>query len=228
MKEINLTDFFQVVEDESYCIVKRGDIENYKAGADFDIFCFDMHSFSKKVIMSSQPYLNDGYELKINNSRQTHWHIDLVAEKKITIRFDLYCSLPDYQNINVKDGLFSSIIENRVEENVVLNGKIIKVYYPSLVDEIIIKYLEYVENYKLRPDKVKHLDYVLEKLEEDSDNKRFLEKLHFYTAIPKDLSVKKKNEFLNVVKETILKVKATSLDDLPKKTISFVKKRVGK
>ena len=30
MKEINLADFFEVVQDENYCIVKRGDIEKYR------------------------------------------------------------------------------------------------------------------------------------------------------------------------------------------------------
>jgi hypothetical protein len=228
MKEINLADFFEVVQDENYCIVKRGDIEKYKAGADFDIFCFDMQSFSKKIIISSQTYINDGYELKINDSRNTHWHIDLLKDKKVEIRFDLYSSLPSYKNINIKDGLFSSIIENRVEENILLDNKKIKVFYPSLVDEIIIKYLEYIENYKLRPDKVKHLDYILEKLEEDSDNKIFLDKLHFYTSFSKDLTPNKKNDYSDLLKEIIVKVKATPLKELPKKAIRFIKKRVGK
>jgi hypothetical protein len=228
MKEINLADFFELVQDENYCIVKRGDIEKYKAGADFDIFCFDMQSFSKKIIISSQTYINDGYELKINDSRETHWHIDLLKDKKIIIRFDLYSSLPSYKNINVKDGLFSSVVENRFEENIVLNDKSIKIYYPSLVDEIIIKYLEYIENYKLRPDKVKHLDYVLEKLEEDSDNKKILDKLHFYTSFPKDLTAKKKNDFIALIKEIIIKVKATPINELPSKIVKFIKKRVGK
>jgi hypothetical protein len=190
-----LEDFFEKLDNEYYCIVKRGDIEKYISGSDFDIFCFDMQSFSKKVISASQEYIKDGYELKINDSRSAHWHIDLLKDGNIEIRFDLYNTMPSYKNINVKNSLFSSIVENRVSELVMLNDKSIRIYYPSLVDEIIIKYIEYIEHYKLRPDKVKHLDYVLEKIEKDEDNKKFIDKLHFYTSFSRDLEVKKKSLF---------------------------------
>ena len=46
MMEINLIDFFKIIQYENYCIIKRGDIEKYKGGSDFDIFCFDIKSFS--------------------------------------------------------------------------------------------------------------------------------------------------------------------------------------
>lgn len=234
MKEINLADFFEVVQDENYCIVKRGDIEKYKSGADFDIFCFDIQSFSKKIIAISQDYIKNDYELKINDSRETHWHIDLLQDKKIVIRFDLYAAMPSYKNINVKDGLFSSIVENRVEEEIVLDEENIKVYYPSLVDEIIIKYLEYIENYQLRPEKVKHLDYILEKLEEDSDNKKFLDKLHFYTSFSKNIETRKISiyeKFIGYLQYLFINIKIL-LNNLEnngvKDTILKIKKRLSK
>ena len=87
--------------------------------------------------------------------------------------------MPIYKNINIKEGLFSSIIENKISESILLSDEKILVYYPALVDEIIIRYLEYIENYQLRPDKIKHLDYIVEKLDE-KNKKEFLEKLHIY------------------------------------------------
>jgi hypothetical protein len=193
MLSINLADFFKVLEGENYCIIKRGDIEKYKTGSDFDIFCFDLHSFSKKIMIASQKYVKDGYKLKINDSRKCHWHIDLLKDEKIEVRFDLYNSMPSYKRINIKNSLFSSIVENRVLDLVNLNGNSVKIYYPSLVDEIIIKYLDYIEHYKLRPDKVRHLDYVLEKIKKDRDNREFIDKLHFYTSFSRDVEVSKKS-----------------------------------
>ncbi len=208
--KIELAYFFKMLENENYCIVKRGDIEKFKIGSDFDIFCFDLNSFSKIIIQSFQKYLKDGYTLNINDSREDQWHIDLVKDKQIIVRFDLYGGMPDYKNIQVKDALFSSIIENRVVEHIKIDDVDTKIYYPCIVDEIIIKYLEYIEHYKLRPDKVKHLDYVLKQIKTDEDNIKFLDKLHYYTKFTKELEVKEIsyfNKFIDYITYYILKVK---------------------
>jgi hypothetical protein len=226
MKELKLFNYFDAVKEEYYCIMKRGDIENYTLGSDFDIFCFNIQSFAKKIISASNTYIQSGCELKINDHDKNHWHVDLLENNKIIVRFDLYSALPKYKNINVKNALFSSIIENRHEEQIFLNDKFTKIYYPSLVDEIIIKYLEYIENYTLRPDKIKHLNYIIEKLEKDKDNKRFIDKLHYYTALPRDLTLKKKNDLLFLFKEIIQKIKVTPLNELPQKSIKFIKKKL--
>jgi len=225
MKKIDLVDFFEAVKEEMYCIVKRGDVEKYNKGSDFDIFCYNIQSFAKKIIVTSNTYIQSGYKLQINDREVNHCHVDLLENNKIIIRFDLYGALPNYKKINIKNGFFSSIIENRVEETLFLNNKNTKIFYPTLVDEIIIKYLEYIENYQLRPDKVKHLDYIVQKLEDNIDNKKFLDKLHFYTAIPKDLNSKKKNDFFYLLKEIIAKIKVTPISELPIKGINFIKKR---
>jgi hypothetical protein len=223
--EINLIDFFKIIQYENYCIIKRGDIEKYKGGSDFDIFCFDIKSFSQKIITASQKYVESGYILKINDSRNNHWHVDLLKNAKIEIRFDLYSSMPIYKNINIKEGLFSSIIENKISESILLSDEKILVYYPALVDEIIIRYLEYIENYQLRPDKIKHLDYIVEKLDE-KNKKEFLEKLHIYTSLPRDLSIKNKNNFLDLFNEIIFKIKITPFENIPSKAIKFIKNRL--
>lgn len=50
--------------------------------------------------------------------------------------------------------------------------------------ELVLRYVEYLEWYELREDKVKHLDYILKGIETDPARMRFVELLHRYTALP--------------------------------------------
>lgn len=194
---IQLIDFFTNLQEENYCITKRGDIEKYQQGSDLDIFCMNLKSFSEAVIDSMAKYIENGYEVVIHEKRGDHRHIDIVKNNILEIRFDLYGSIPSYKKINIKDALFTSVIENRVTELVTIQGSSFSVFFPSLIDEVLIRYIEYIENYELRPDKVKHLDYILKEIESDQNIRMFLNKLHYYTKIPNehevvDLSMYKK------------------------------------
>ena len=144
MKKIVLFDFFKEVSDELYCINKRGDIEKYREGSDIDIFCMNIKTFSQKILNIAKIYIKEGYEIRVNNTRDKHWHIDFYNDDKLIIRFDLYASMPNYNKINIKESLFSSIVENRVQESINLNNADVVVYYPSAIDEVIIRYLEYI------------------------------------------------------------------------------------
>jgi len=220
---VDLLEFFKNVEDENYCIIKSFELD-YSQGSDIDIFCFDIQSFSKKVITIANKYIDKGYIIQINNSRELHWHIDIIKDTKIEIRFDLYGTMPYYKNINVKEALFSSIIENRIFETI----NDVKIYKQLLVDELLLRYIEYIEYYKLRPDKVKHLDFILKEIKNDEDNKLFLDKLHYYTKLPQILEPEKKYTILDTIKEILNKIKQTPINELPNKTIKFIKRRIGK
>jgi hypothetical protein len=217
--KIDLLEIFKDLEHEVYCIIKSFDIVNYRKGGDIDIFCYDIKIFTQKILKVTNKYLKNGFVIKINNERSKHWHIDIIKDKKIEIRFDLYESMPNYQNIDVKESLFSSIIESRISENI----RGIKIYKQSLLDETLLRYIEYIEYYKLRPDKVKHLDYILEKLEESND-RNFLDKLYFYTKLPQTLEIKKKNSKIDTIKDIYLKVKQTPLNELFKKILKNIKR----
>ena len=220
--KVDLLEFFRSLEGECYCIVKGDDLLSYREGSDIDIFCFDMVSIAKKIMATANSYVSKGYSVSVNNEREDHWHIDLLKNNKIDIRFDLYSAMPEYKRISVKDSLFSSVVEGRICKE--FDG--VEVCYQSFIDELIIKYLEYVENYKLRPDKVRHLDYILEKIEDDESSKRFIDKLHFYTEFPSNYTVRKKNDVvLLILKEIVLKVRGTPIKQLPGKIINFISKR---
>jgi hypothetical protein len=188
---INLADFFSELQKENYCIAKRSDIERCKKGTDIDIFCMDLKSCSEVIINSSRKYIDKGYRLKIDDRSDSHRHIDLLKEKEMELRFDLYSGIPNYKKVNIKSSLLTSVMENKVSESLIMQDKRVVVYYPSLVDEVLLRYLEYIENYELYPDKVRHLDYILKELDNDESLKTFLDKLHYYTAQPKIVITRK-------------------------------------
>jgi len=192
--KINLGDFLIELQKENYFISKRSDIGRYKKGADIDIFCMDLKCCSGAIIKSSNKYIEEGYTLKINDRSDNHRHIDILKEKDIELRFDLYSGIENYRKINIKNGLIGSMFENKVSESLTIRDKAVLVYYPSLIDEVLLRYLEYIENYQLYPDKIRHLDYILKELESDESLKAFLDKLHYYTAQP-EIQITRKNLF---------------------------------
>jgi hypothetical protein len=61
-----------------------------------------------------------------------------------------------------------------------------KVKVPSAIDENILRYIEYQEWYGQRPDKIKHIEYLEEKIKSSEINiNNLLDKLHYYTELPK-------------------------------------------
>lgn len=228
MSDFNLIVFLREIEDEYYCIIKRNNIIEFRNGADIDIFCYDLTSFTKKIIKASKIFIKNGYELKINDEIENHWHLDLCKENTISVRFDIYNTLPSFKKVNVKKAFFACVLENRVEEKIMINNNKLKVYYPALIDELIIRYIEYIENYKLRPDKIKHLEYIMRKLDENTKNKVFIDKLHYYTSFTKDLNPKPKIDLFLLFKEILEKIRLTPLKQIPIKSIAFIRKRLQK
>jgi hypothetical protein len=181
---LKLKPFIKEIQNEIYCIVKKPEnFPEYYKGSDLDIFCYDIQSITKKLIAVGTTFVSSDYEIKLTNNNYQQVYVDFVLSGSIEFRFDLYSQLPDYKNVNITPALFESIIENRIKIKIDRN-----IYYfvPNKIDESIIRYLEYHEWYKQRPDKIKHIDYILSHLTQN-EMITFLAKLHHYTALPKYL-----------------------------------------
>jgi len=217
---INLEEIFKKLENEKYCVVKTFKLD-YKEGSDIDIFCYDLKSFSKKLLYVLNNLSINNINIKVIYKNDKHWYIDVLQDKKIDIRFDLYGDMPNYKKVLVKDCLFSSIIENCIVNEI----NSIKIKQPCLIDDVILRYLEYIENYELRPDKIKHLDYIVSKIENNEKlKKEFLNKLHFYTKLPEVLEAQKRKNYLAILKEIISKIKQTPIKELPKKIMKNIRR----
>jgi hypothetical protein len=189
--QVDLRSIFEKLSHENYCLVKMPDkFPQLLYGEDLDIFCYDIDSVASSLLQSLNGYITDNLTLKIEKFHDRAY-VDVIENSKIKLRFDLYGALPEYKNVNLKPSFFSCIMEGKITETI---GSII-IYRPSVVDECILRYIEYHEWYADRPDKIKHIDYIYRQLEEENLIKTdLLSKLHYYTQIP-GISVKHINTF---------------------------------
>lgn len=209
MKQFDILKIFESVEDETYCLIKRSNIfPDYKIGSDFDIFCYNALSFSEKISGYFNQHINKKISLNLNKY-ENKIVVDVIQENKINLRFDIYFKLPNFKNINVRDALFSSIIEN--------NQKItfgdLKIPVPSYLDDAIIRYLEYHEWFSIRPDKIKHVNIIEEYcVEKKIDKVLFLNKLHYYLKFPLQLDSRRvsQNSFLRKLGRFLRKFKTAN------------------
>lgn len=181
--KIDLKPLFEKLESKQYCVIKLpSEFPEYKLGSDIDIFCYDIEDISRIFLgFLVQDLIVQDLIVKVIN-RTTHIYIDIMDNEKIHLRFDLYGALPTYKNILLKEAFFSSVIENA--QTIEQNGYKVKV--PSQIDENIIRYIEYQEWYGQRPDKIKHIEYIEERIINFGiDINQLLDKLHYYTELPK-------------------------------------------
>jgi len=182
---LDLVSFFNTLNDISYCIIKLSSkFPMYNEGDDIDIFCYDPYEMCQKIVEWGNTYLSNGFSIKVNeNNEKKPVSVDFMRNKSIHFRFDLYGELPNYKKVLIKPALFESIIEHAVLLERFSNKQKVTIKVPSFLDEMILRYIEFIEWYNIRPDKIKHLDYILKQIDDESKIK-FLNKLHHYTALP--------------------------------------------
>ncbi len=86
-----------------------------------------------------------------------HIHLDLIRENKLWIRLDLIDELDFYTQFSIQNALKFKLFLER--EKIYVNEH--EIYVPSHEHELLIRYFEYLEWFERRPDKVKHLDFIL-------------------------------------------------------------------
>ena len=182
--KLDLNRFFSALENEKYVIIKLTDFPNYNSGSDIDIFCYNIDKIALEIIYIGKQYLEEDFVIVAKNANDSHKYIDFIIGDDIEFRFDLYGELPEYKRLCVKKDYFTNLIENRVPLTYDYHQKQYNIYVPSLIDELVLRYIEYIEWYELRHDKIKHLNYIMNALSEDEERMIFLDKLHKYTELP--------------------------------------------
>ncbi|MCG6405529.1 hypothetical protein K6U20_12960 [Vibrio fluvialis] len=181
-KEIDLLNIFKLLNEQRYCLIKiPPEFPGFNIGSDLDIFCYDIREVSRVILGELNKLINDmEYHIGIEEKNE-QVHIDFKCDDKIILRFDLYSSLPNYNNIKIKDSYFVHVLENI--KLVDINN--VQVKTPSSIDDSIIRYIEYQEFYAQRPDKIKHIEYIEKKLAKNEVKlDEVFEKLHYFTSLP--------------------------------------------
>jgi len=173
-KKLNLKKLFLNLKDELYVIVKYTGIDEYKPGSDIDIFVLDSKNFVAKILDFGFQYLDLGYEIEVIDNQNKHSYVDFKRENKIELRFDLYEDFEMYKNISIKNEYFQKIFESRQQ---LLNFSELQNFYVYVLkekDELVFRYLEFIDWFAERPDKIKHLSYILKSLKSDETNFEFI------------------------------------------------------
>lgn len=187
--ELDLNEFFYHLREEVYCLIKKSpEFPRYYPGSDADIFCYDLAKVSRVILRAADRYIKKNWQVLVTDKESgSQVYIDFFNNGELDFRFDLYQSLPKYKNITVKQGLFGSVIEGaKATKKLRYNGKPFPIFVPSQTDDLLLRYVEYIEWYQERPDKIKHLDYIL-KHSTNRERIKLLDKLHFYTSLPQDV-----------------------------------------
>lgn len=228
--KLDLISIFNEISTNSYVIVKLNDeFPEYIPGSDIDIFVKDIDEFSRKILSICEKYINQEYFLNITKINQSHVHIDMMEGENINFRFDLYGELPSYNKINIKKYLFYSIIDRskKIMTKDVSETKCY-IYVPEYFDDLLIRYLEYLEYYEERQSKIKHIDYIYDKMKELTNEERnlFFDRLHLYTDLPEEINKSNNylfNKYFSTVKYYLYKIKQKGF----KKIIKQIWYKVG-
>jgi hypothetical protein len=184
---IKIVDFFEAINTVPYVAIKLNEIfPQYYSGSDIDILCYNASSVASKIIPLAKKYTLEGFELKCTEKTKSHLHIDLIKGDKIDFRFDIHESIPEYKNIIIKNSYIYSIIENRKNRTIRSDNHDFNIYIPSEIDELILRYIEYIEWFRIRTDKIKHLEYIADRIQENPQDIGFIDKLHCYIQLPSE------------------------------------------
>ncbi len=150
---IDLQDYFENCPHE-YCIMKMNEyFPNYCNYSDLDILCLDINAMVAYTKEFSRKYESRKLKFVVNPLERGHVHVDVYPEGKgLNFKFDFVDNLQTYKTFSVDDVLVGKVIESKVIKN--------NVFVPNTIYDLTIRYMEYVDQAKERPDKVKHYVFV--------------------------------------------------------------------
>ena len=181
--KLDLNYFFYNLRDLKYVIIKlKPYFPNYYEKSDIDILCENNKKFAQRILYIGNKFISNNFKIEVEDTEE-HTHIDFYYNDILDFRFDINKKIPEFDNIKISQYYLYSIIDNRKYLTKNFDKKKYKIFIPATLDEMIIRYLEYLQLYKTRPDKVKHLDYVNQKIEEQQIEEEFFDRLHLYIKL---------------------------------------------
>ncbi len=218
MDLINFSEVFQALGKERYCVVKFKPFDELEQGDDIDIFTFNVDSTAKIIIdtLVRGKEFNRKLRLHITKESDNKCFVDVLCRGKIYFRFDLYGALPNYTRAKIKPSLFECCVEKATIKKINCGNEKIEVKVTRMEEDRIIRYLEYIEWYERRPDKIKHLEYVLGTFSTEVERVDFFNRLHYYTGFPEiKYEIKKgKNGIIENIGFIVDKCRGKSLGEL--------------
>ena len=152
---LDLQKFFQGISD--YVILKLPEeFPHYRDYSDLDILCANRQHCLQHIVNVGKVYEARGFRVKVTECGH-NLHVDFIAPgaSRLSIRFDLIETLA-YKKFEVSPRYADAVLKSahRIDRGGV------SVCVPSLEHDLALRFLEYVEHVKERPDKVKHWQHI--------------------------------------------------------------------
>lgn len=146
---IDISFLFNSLED--YVVLKCNDmLPRFTIHQDIDFLVKDI----EKTVNIIKSYVDPNkWRISIRKLNDNQCHVDLFTHEssKLILRFDIVDKLV-YKKFSLHPHIEYYILKNRTH-----NGTC---FVPCLVDDLSIRYCEYIEYINIRKDKIKHLNYV--------------------------------------------------------------------
>lgn len=166
---------------DNYVVLRASDIfPNVAIGGDIDILVDD-RAYAEKILVAyflTSPYPNIEVEISQNSE---HTHLDIINGKNLICRFDLIDSFNFLSKIHVNHSLTTHILGRKEIREV--NGHAI--FFPSKMDDLLVRYIEYIEYFSELPTKEKHIEYIFSHCE-GKQWSQFFEHVQRYTKLIHD------------------------------------------
>ncbi len=185
MKDI-MTSVLGTISNYPHALIKRigNDYSNVSPNIDIDILALDTKTILNAMLRSSKKFIGKELSIRVRKIKgEDHFHFDVMSRDALWFRIDLYGSLANYSKIEVKPNLFESIIDRAEKQIITVDNIELELKVPCLIDEAIIRYLEYQEWYASRPDKIKHIDWIINNIDSEVKRNEMLARLHHFTKI---------------------------------------------
>ena len=216
MKEI-IEIIFNSLENENYVVIKHNNFSYEERGYDIDILCESIPTIRDKIIRSSSSWLNRDRSIKANYENDERLVIDFLEYKELIIRLDIYQNLGNYKKIILKNSLKDVILETKE----ILDIESYSINVPKKIYDNILRYVEYIEYFDIRPDKVKHLNYLEKNIENEA---LFYKTLHYFIKVPTPQPSVKRRLSKTDIRIIFKKIKQTPINELIPKIIKYFKK----
>jgi len=173
---------FFALKDKKYMIIKYSGFDHLRPGDDIDILCDKKGDISRVVISVLNGLISERDRIRICENDCIH--IDIIRDDEIYLRFDLIGNFNSFKKITIRESFAKEALNRRVSSEHTFSGIKYPIFHSNEDDDLIIRFLEFVENYDDRPDKIKHYDYILHVLSKDPAKAHFLKTLGEIVVTP--------------------------------------------
>lgn len=186
----DLARYLSSIRECGYAIVKLPPhFPGLAMGEDLDIVAADKERVVAALLAAARQDVEAGFVARVSyGPERAYVHFDLVKDDELHLRFDVASRLSSFGAYRIRSGYTERIVDGATRKEVAIGGTTVPVWVAGETDELVVRYLEYHELFSSRPDKIKHLDYVMRAVEAEPARRAFLDRLHENIVLASDSS----------------------------------------